>query len=491
VIYPVVKILSHTTGESLVYDGRPVPVYVAAHAPLQPMVLATVTFGSRTILDSVPLVAARDTMGRLPVECYGLSVPAELFGDAGDMVISVTAIAGGLSSTDSVTLKLFPPPQDTVATTDSSSLSSALTAIAGGSDRHTLVTLATGTYVFPADTGLWDNDEKLLTFRALSGATVLITDSEPYVRRGIWSGLRFVSEDPNLPGLNLTNHGAHRLTACRFQNVGGGGTLTSTGLQVDRTTRVYVHRCRFSTFAIAVSRADVVRNCYWDDIRGTVFANVSRVVEGTVGHGDPTAAWAVYSAHAGSSPVIRHNVALLGSTPLLVDTAKSPGIRRCAFVGNSMKSAGSGMAFTASELDYNYIAHNTLRVNESTGNALDFGSSRPMRSNYIVNNYLGRQVSTPLLAVNGNVFDYNASAGVVDGSNSLSGVSPVFANDLGVLGQGSPLRHRSVPQPGMSLAFGLLPYQDQIGALPHHPDATNSSVLKLVTSWPEVGAALP
>ena len=489
---PVVKVISHAPQESVVYTGRPLTVYFSAHAPALTSVAASVAFNGNEVITSKPLVVGQDFTGRMPIECYVLTVPPASWNGGGTLVVSITATTATGTATDSVTLKTFPAIEATEAVTDDSSLSTALDNIESASNTHTLVTLAPNIYTFPVATALDTDDTKLVTFRPLaSGDVIHIEDADTFVRRVAWSDVRFRSTSLLSPCIKLGSGGhSHSFSGCRFSNTAGGSKSGTFGLIVPAGARAKVELSHFSSLGTAIVGADVVRNVFWAGMESVVFQNVRRVIEGTVGHGSPTVTWAYYDTDL--SPSIRHNVGLLSAAPSIVKTDASSSFSHAALVGNSFLTTGSdGLRLLANKVENNYVAHNTLRTASGTGTGILVGTARPVNLNFAVNNFLTSTLDNSAAWGGDNTFDYNASEGAIEGANSLSSISPLFANDLGLLQQNSPLLAQALAQPGVGRAFGTLLYQNQIGAVPFHPDTANASVLSHVANWPEFQASLP
>jgi hypothetical protein len=491
-VLPVVKVISHAPQESVVYTGRPLTVYFSAHAPELTSVSTTVTFNDNEIITNKALLVGQDFTGRMPVECYVLTISPSLWNGGGTLVVSITATTSTGSATDSVTLKTFPDIESTEAVTDLSSLATALSTIAGSAFSHTLVTMTPGNYVFPPATSLDTNDAKLVTFRPLaSGDVAYVEDADAFVRRARWEDIRFRATSLLDPCIKLGSAGhSHFFTGCRFTNEDAGSKSGTFGVIVPVGAWANVDMCHFSSLGTAVVGADVVRNTFWNGMESVVFQNVRRVIEGTVGSGSPSVTWAYYDS--AFSPSIRHNVGLLSAVPSILKTDAASSFSNVALVGNSFLTTGSdGLRLLANAVNNNYIVHNTLRTATGTGTGILVGTTRPVNLNFAVNNFLTSTLDNPASWGGDNIFDHNASEGVIRGDNSLSSITPLFANTLGLLQQNSPLLAQALTQAGVGRAFGTLLYQSQIGAVPFHPDSANASVLSHVANWPEFQTSLP
>ena len=472
-----VKIPFMTTDFIVLEDEVDLVAYIAVHGSGVFQATATALFNEGTLFDRERLAfgQARDT--RVHADSYILRIPFDQYSATGSVQLTAYGTESTNEVSDTVTLRVFPAASILKDVTTDAELKAALITAKSNSGTHTKIRFATGSYAFPAATDSdfndWDLSEtnKLVSFEAAPAATVTIATAAPWVKWGYWKGVSFISPSGNAVSLDRASY--HVFDSCRFSNA-------TVGLSVSSAGNARLENCGFTGLRDAVVGASVVRGAFWQNITGTVFQNVSRLIEGTTGYGLSRSeeigfpnAWAVYTAGVWD-PMIRHNMAVDLHPSILVQ-ASGASFQFAGITGNVFNSF-STVGMDLQSIESSYIAHNSVRSAESEGESIRV-SGRRSKSNVFVNNYFTRLPTNMSLLSDGNTWDHNSIASVVPG----------FANRYLILRQDSALLNRGDPQTGMARAFGSLKYQNQIGAMPYHPDAALDSILSNVITQPDFG----
>lgn len=474
---PVVRILSHASADHVVYDGRPLLIHVAAHSDQPYTVQASALFQGAEVVSRTLLPEVQDYSSRVPVECYQLAIPADRYHAGGSLAIVAYAGGSGGESTDTTTIRVFQPydlTQDVGSTVD---LRGALVAAVGHSGSHIRIRfVASATYVFPSKSDplysqfdLSSADGKLVTFEPASGVEAQIqADSPPLVKRAIWKGLAFTGSATH--GTTLTVTGIHTFISCRFSNTQATGR--TLGLWAEQGARVKLTNCFFDALSSGCHGVEVIRGAFWRQLSGIVFSNTLRVLEGTTGYGlAASGSWPCLWARwdVGASPFVRYNIAVDLSAPVL--SVQGAGWSSAAVVGNVWNTAAASGVSVQGKLAACYWAHNSVRTDPVLGASFTAQSDGIVGGVY-VNNYFTRLDPTHRSVASGNLWDFNATESANgSGPKSLSSVVPGFSSKYLVVSASSSLLRAGSPQPGVSKAFGFLPYQNQIGAMPYVSDA--------------------
>jgi hypothetical protein len=481
------------TSDFLVLEDEDVDlsVYVSAHSSLSPaLVTGSATFDGRVLFDHRALTLSTDFEARVPTDAYVMTIPLGDFSTAGDLDLSALVSSEFGDTTDSVTLKFFPPPTVTHTVSTDAELEIALEMASDTSAEHFRIQFATGTYTFPASWNM-TRASKLVTFEPETGATVTIVDSVFPIRWARWKDLIFqTTTDATAFPLDSVD-ARHVFERCRFHSTGSAGV----GISVSGGADGRLEGCVFENVAHAVVGASVVRGAFWANLTGIVFRNVSRLLEGCVGYGLDVApagtpdenVWASYDGGAWT-PVIRHNLAIDMMAPVLIldSTASFDG----AVLAGNVFNTHSERGWVLPQMVNSYVAHNSVWTEPTAGSSIVVSGNRYV-DNAVHNNYFGRLDTDLNLLSNGSTWSHNATeSSEIPGTDSIAGVVPGFANRYLIPTKSSTLLRRGLPQAGMETAFGTLKYQTQIGAMPYHPDSGMSSVLAGVISYPDFGLSV-
>lgn len=489
-LYPVVRILSPESSGSIVLQESGIPVYVAAYSDSLSSVTISVKLDGTTILAETNCVLLKTFASRLPLDCYTYNIPRNLLYADGMLEFTATAYSSQGYSSDTVTARIVPQLQYTYTVSDDGELADALNSIRDkltGDFKHVKILLSAGDYNWPVGIDYEIDDARELVVIDGQDKTAKIYELSPIIYRARWEGVEFCGTTVETDVVTISNRGSpsHHFYGCEFHNSSGMPTFNVTGVKADTGSYVSIDNCYFYDLATCTAGATSVRFSFWRDLGGPAFKDISRVLEGNVGkaitvpdtyEGKQSAFWlhiGEFSNGLWENLIIRYNLVLRCDDTIVYSDGQY--FNKLCLVGNVFNGTGSyGIHLRTKGLKNLYMVNNTL----SSGalHLLPWQDGMTISGTSVLNNYFQSDLTNvSIWGEEVNEYDYNASAGAIEGENSLSSISPNFDTNYNLLKSNSPLIGKATSIQGITNPFGILPQSNQMGAMPYISTGTDRS----------------